>query len=135
MAFSLCDYRADADFEPLRPYVEAITRRVLDEPLPKGTCLNVNFPVPDEGGFKGVRVCRMAWGRWVNETVKCHHVRGYDYWWMAGEYASDEPDAEDTDRWALNNGYVAITPTRIDLTDYEALTTLKSLETSNLLSQ
>ncbi len=132
VAFSLCDYRADADFDPLRPYVEAIARRVLDEQLPKGTCLNVNFPVPAEGGFKGVRVCRMAWGRWINETVKCHHVRGYDYWWMAGEYVSDEPDAEDTDRWALSNGYVAITPTRIDLTDYDALETLKSLETCRL---
>ena len=67
----------------------------------------------------------MAMGRWVNETEKCHHVRGYDYWWMAGEYESDEPDANDTDRWALNHGYVAITPTQIDVTHYGVMKTLK----------
>ena len=46
VAYSLCDYRADADFEPLRPYIVDITRRVLAEGLPRGTCLNVNFPIP-----------------------------------------------------------------------------------------
>ena len=131
VAFSLCDHRADADFEPLRPYIIDITRRILAEGLPKGVCLNVNFPflpIPGHGShacslspYKGVRVCRMAQGRWVNETVKCHHVRGYDYWWMAGNYEGDEPDAEDTDRWALNHGYVAITPTQIDVTAYKAM--------------
>ena len=44
VAFSLCDQHADAEFESLRPYVREITRRVLDEGLPKGVCLNVNFP-------------------------------------------------------------------------------------------
>ena len=126
VAFSLCDPRDDADFEPMRPYVVALTRRVLEEGLPQGVCLNVNFPLLVKGDYRGVRVCRMAWGCWVNETVKCHHVRGYDYWWMAGKYASDEPEAEDTDRWALNHGYVAITPTQIDVTAYEAIEQLKS---------
>ena len=123
VAFSLCDFRADADFEPLRPLVVSITRRVLSEGLPQGACLNVNFP--QTAPYQGVKVCRMAQGRWVNETVKCHHVRGYDYWWMAGHYANDEPEAEDTDRWALDHGYVAITPTRIDVTHYGLLEQMK----------
>lgn len=123
VAFSLCDHSEDADFEPMRPLVVNITQRVLSSGLPQGVCLNVNFPLASS--FKGVRVCRMAQGRWVNETVRCHHVRGYDYWWMAGNYACDEPEAEDTDRWALNNGYVAITPTRIDVTAYEAMDQLR----------
>ena len=29
VAFSLCDHRADADFEPMRPWVVSITQRVL----------------------------------------------------------------------------------------------------------
>lgn len=135
VAYSLCDHRADANFSPLSPYITAITRRVLTEGLPQGVCLNVNFPLTTEQGaksvehpFRGVRVCRMAHGRWVNETAKCHHERGYDYWWMVGNYVSDEPDAGDTDRWALSHGYVAITPTRIDVTAYEAMEQLKVLE-------
>lgn len=119
VAFSLCDPRDDADFEPLRPYVREITEKVLAEGLPKGTCLNVNFPLAE--AFKGVKACRMAHGRWVNEVVKCQHPYGYDYYWMTGEYANDEPDAEDTDYWALRHGYVAVTPTTFDVTAYDMI--------------
>ncbi len=117
VAFSLCDYRSDADFSPLRAYVRSITRKVLDNGLPRGVCLNVNFPVVDE--FQGVRVCRMAKGTWYNESVKMRHPRDYDYYWMTGSYINDEPQADDTDNWALSHGYVAITPTTIDVTDYD----------------
>ena len=119
VAYSLCDHRSDADFEPLRPYVRRFTEKVLSEGLPKGICLNINFPVIEEGDYKGVKVCRMAYGTWSNETTKCHHPRGYDYWWMVGHYRNDEPEQEDTDNWALQHDYVAITPTHMDVTAYE----------------
>ena len=124
VAFSLCDHRDDADFEPLRPFIRTIMAQVLREGLPHGVCLNVNFPLVPM--FQGVRVCRMAPGTWYNEVTKCHHPRGYDYWWMVGSYRNDEPEAEDTDRWALDHGYVAITPTQIDLTAYSAIGQLKA---------
>lgn len=123
VAFSLCDHSDDADFHPLEPLVRQIVRKVLDEGLPKGVCLNVNFPLTDH--YQGVKVCRMAYGTWGNEVVKCHHPRGYDYWWMVGKYTNDEPEAEDTDNWALRHNYVAITPTKIDVTAYEMIEPLK----------
>ncbi len=122
VAFSLCNYDADADFEPMRRIVRDVTRRVIAEGLPKGVCLNVNFPL---GEVKGVRICRMAYGTWYDECVKEHHPRGYDYFWMVGRYRNDEPWAEDTDNWALSHGYVAITPTRIDVTDYQMMAAMK----------
>lgn len=124
LAFSLCTHDWFADFESLRPYIRKIVRKVLDDGLPKGVCLNVNFPVVDQ--FKGVRVCRMALGTWDNEVVKCRHPRGYDYWWMVGRYTNDEPEAEDTDNWALRHGYIAITPTKIDITSYEMIEQMKN---------
>jgi 5'-nucleotidase len=126
VAFSLCDYRDDADFEPMRPYVCQMVQRVLKEGLPMGVCLNINFPLGAQ--FKGIKVCRMAKGTWGNEVTRCHHPRGYDYWWMVGTYTNDEPDAEDTDNWALNHGYIAITPTQIDVTAYEMLAEMKDWE-------
>jgi 5'-nucleotidase len=134
VAYSLCDHHADADFEPLRPYVVKITEQVLRDGLPQGVCLNVNFPLlpgsdgsqPPATGYQGVRVCRMSRGTWFNETTRCRHPRGYDYWWMVGQYQNDEPASTDTDRWALDHGYVAITPTRIDVTAYEAMEQLNN---------
>ncbi len=129
VAFSICDYSENPDFQPLRPLIRQIVSKVLQQGLPRGVCLNVNFPL---GPFKGVRVCRMAYGTWYDECVKEHHPRGYDYYWMVGSYRNDEPQADDTDNWALTNGYVAITPTRIDVTAYEAIEKLKDwkLQTS-----
>ena len=124
VAFSLCDNRPDADFEPLRPYIRDITQRVLSNGLPLGVCLNVNFPLV--GTFQGVRVCRMAKGTWSQEVERRHHPRGYDYWWMTGTYNNDEPEADDTDNWALQHGYIAITPTQTDVTAYQAIDLIRS---------
>lgn len=126
IAFSSCYYNEDANLEPLRPYVQQIVQKVLTDGLPKGVCLNVNFPAKET--FKGLKICRMAFGRWVDEIVKEHHPRNYDYYWVVGRYQNDEPNATDTDQWALNQGYVAITPTRLDVTAYELVDKLKSWE-------
>ena len=119
IAFSLCDYDKDADFEPLRPVVRQIVEKVLKEGLPAGSFLNVNFPAG--GSYNGVRMCRMTKGNWVNEVTGCDHPRGFKYYWLVGNLDNAEPEADDTDQWALRNGYVAITPTTIDVTDYHML--------------
>ncbi len=122
IAFSLCDYDADADFEPMRPIVRELVEEALTKGLPRFTCLNVNVPLVSE--LQGVRYCRMAWGHWRKEVVKCTHpTRTYDYYWMSGFYQNDEPQATDTDDWALEHGYIAITPLTVDMTDHEYLKT------------
>lgn len=124
VAFSSCDYNEEADLSYLHDDVVRIVKYVLSEGLPKYTCLNVNFP--KEYPFKGIQVCRMAHGHWIKEVVKARHPHDYDYYWMAGEYRCEEPDAKDCDRWALDHGYVAITPTTVDVTDYKLKEQLKS---------
>ena len=124
VAFSSCYYNEDANLEPLRPYVTKIVKRVLAEGLPKNVCLNVNFPARET--FEGVEVCRMTEGSWVKEIEQRHHPRGYDYFWVVGQYRNDEPEAPGTDQWSLNRGYVAITPTTIDVTAYEAMEMVKN---------
>ena len=123
VAFSNCNYDEEASQEPLRHYIREIVNNVLAEKLPRGVCLNVNFPNTDK--FLGVKVCRMTYGRWINEVVKCHHPRGYDYYWMTGEYANDEVGAEGTDQQALAEGYVAITPTTMDVTAYDFMASVE----------
>lgn len=123
VAFSSCYYDEEANLEPLRPYVQQIVRKVLTESLPKGVCLNVNFPARQH--FEGVKICRMTFGSWVEEIDKRSHPRGYDYYWVVGRYHNDEPGVEGTDQYALNNGYVAITPTKVDVTAYDFMKQLQ----------
>lgn len=114
IAFSLCNHSSSADFTPLRPYLIDMTFKAIAMGMPPFTCLNINFP--NRPKFEGVKICRMAKSRWVNETVRRTHPYAGDYFWLVGECVELEPEATDTDRWALAHGYVAVTPTTLDVT-------------------
>lgn len=125
VAFSLCDHRMDANFEPLRPYLVDFMFKAIAVGLPEFTCLNINFPLAPN--FRGIKVCRMAHSRWQNEVEHRTHPYGGDYYWLAGECRELEPEAEDTDRWALANDYVAVTPTQLDVTARELVSLLREI--------
>lgn len=125
IAFSLCDHSPEADFTPLKPYLVDFVFKSIAAGLPPFTCLNINFPKLKK--FKGVKVCRMAKSRWTKEIAKRKHPYAGNYYWLVGETLELEPQATDTDRWALENGYVAITPTRLDVSDYHLIEVLKTL--------
>ena len=123
IAFSLCDYDADADFTPMDTVVRMLCEHVLHNGMPKGTFLNVNVPkVSAAEELKGLRMCRMSRGEWLNEVETLadrHDEHGNPVCVLRGYYSSREPEAEDTDAWALRNGYVAVTPATIDITAYD----------------
>lgn len=128
IGFSLCNHHADADFTPTLSVIRQLTQHVLEKGLSGGVCLNVNFP--DIPAYRGVRVCRQTQGVWVNEYVGRAHPRGGTYYWMMGEYRNEEVGVEGTDHWALDNGYVAVTPTQIDVTAYQEMERLTDLNTT-----
>lgn len=115
VGFSLCDHRPDADFKHAVPYVRRIAEEVLRRGLPEGVCLNVNFPAVLS--YKGVKVCRQTRGQWTNEWAERHHPNGESYYWLTGDFEPEERE-EGSDRRALEEGCVAITPTQIDMTAY-----------------
>lgn len=116
IGFSLCNHDMGADFEATGPYIRKIASMVLEKGLPPLTCLNVNFP--DTTDIKGIKICEQAKGCWTNEWEVCSRQNDRNYFWLTGEFADHEPENEKNDHWALANGYVAITPTTVDLTAY-----------------
>lgn len=120
IAFSLCDHSPEANFEPLRPYIVDLMFKAISIGMPPMTCLNVNFPKVSK--FKGVKVCRMAHSRWINEFCQRKDPRtGAPYYWLTGESVNLDEGAQDTDQWALANDFVAVTPTTFDCTAYGLL--------------
>ena len=104
IGFSLCNYRWDADFNPALPFVEKITKRVIEEGLPEGVCLNVNIPFNEGEAIKGMRVCRQANGTWLEEFDERSDPGGRPYFWLKGVFARIG-NGDDTDEWALEHGY------------------------------
>ena len=126
IAFSSGRLEADADFSAMKPYIIKIVKHVAANGLPYGTLLNVNAGPYDE--FKGIRLCKMGMGQWYDEWQEAVHPHGWHYFWIAGYYQSNDPEDEDTDSWAFSNGYVAVTPIKLDFTDYDALKSLEGLD-------
>lgn len=82
--------------------------------------LNVNFP--QYPPYKSIKICRQTIGCWEREWCSCQHPRGgADLYWITGHFSNHEPESTDTDKWALDNGYIAITPIQIDMTAYPLL--------------
>ncbi|MFA6832607.1 MAG: 5'/3'-nucleotidase SurE [Bacteroidaceae bacterium] len=123
IGFSLCNHGADANFEPTKEYIQKIVTTVLEKGLPPLVCLNVNFP--DQQDLKGVKVCEQAKGHWHKEWEACPRLHDKNYFWLTGEFANMDLENDRSDSWALSHGYVAVTPTTVDLTAYNYMDELR----------
>ena len=124
-ALSVDDHSPDADMSVAVREAETIIANLLERGLPPGICLNINFPRMAPEKFKGLRVCRQTNGVWREEFQKRTDPHGKDYYWLTGEFSNREPGETDTDEWAMANGYGAIVPIRIDITDLHQVEELK----------
>ncbi len=130
IGFSLLDYSAGADFEPGKPYIRQIMEYCLENGMGPGKLLNVNIPALPEAQIRGIKICRQADARWIEEFVESRDPRGQPYYWLTGRFANED-HAEDTDMWALERGYVSVVPSMHDLTDYEGVKLLQDLPAVN----
>lgn len=124
IAFSLCSHEPNANFEPAGPYVRQIIRKVLEKGLPPLTLLNVNIPAVKE--LKGIKICEQTKGLWTNEWENFAHREDAHYYWLTGDFVNTDENNEHNDHWALNNGYVAVTPTTVDITAYSLMEEMES---------
>jgi 5'-nucleotidase len=125
IGFSLLDYSMEADFEPAKKYVALLVKECLKNGLPKGVVLNVNIPKLKNNEIKGIRVCRQANAHWEEKFDKRTNPLGRDYYWLTGEFVNEDK-GEDTDEWALHNGYLSVVPVQFDLTAHHAIKDLNT---------
>ncbi len=113
IAFSTPVGKTEPDFALLEPFVERVLGNLLE--IEGLSLFNVNLPE------NPVDI------RWTRQSVRLydgHIMPGTDpmgrkhYWFTVSPL---EPAEEGTDRWAVEQGYVSITPLRLDLTHEEQL--------------
>ncbi|MFL1013060.1 5'/3'-nucleotidase SurE [Flavisericum labens] len=125
IGFSLLNYEWNAEFEASKPYVKSIAKQVLKHGLPNGIVLNVNIPNVPKEGIKGIKICRQAKANWVEEFDKRQTPHGKDYYWLTGKFVNLD-GGEDTDEWALENGYISLVPSQFDLTAHHFIKEMNS---------
>lgn len=124
IGFSLDDFAFQADFSHTRSYVKTIAEQVLKNGLPKNTLLNVNFPNASQS-IKGIKVCRQANAKWFESFDERLDPYEREYFWMTGKFELNDK-GEDTDVFALTNGYVSVVPTQFDMTAHHAIPELNT---------
>lgn len=125
LAVSLASFSA-TDYKPAARFVAQFLQNFRFE---QGL-ININIPPLLEKEWKGIRVTKL--GKAVYENVFEHRKAPYgkEYYWQAGTM-SPEVDQE-TDLYAIQEGYVSLTPMHSDLTDYLKIDGLR--KTINSLS-
>lgn len=116
IGFSLLDYRHEADFTIAAEVAHKLAKKMLANPMPAHTLLNVNIPKVSREDYKGIKICRQAYAKWQEEFDRRTDPRGKDYYWMTGKFINMDTGT-DTDVEALAQGYASVVPVKFDLTD------------------
>lgn len=142
IAVSLDDFYSDADFSAVEELFPAIFEKLVKNATGRfGILYNVNFPNCSSAEIKGIKVCNMAYVHWedeyrhYNEFMRqfklepkpedieyLHRVEpGSEVYIMVGDMVVNPGNPENSDHLMLQQGYITITPEKLDTTDYEEL--------------
>lgn len=126
IGFSIDDHRQDVDLSQFEKYIPELTKHILDHYIPYGVCYNINAPVGEIKGIQWTRQCKMHWEK---EMVRAkdddgnviNDEQGQPLYEMTGSFINHEPEATDTDLYAMEHGMISIQPCTIDMTAYKQL--------------
>ena len=118
IAFSAPDFGDDDSLRALRPHVEDVIARLIQRPDLE--LVNVNFPARP----RGVRYTKQSVRHYAGQIEKAHDPQGRDIFWFVPRPV-ERPDP-DTDRCAIEDDFISITPLRLDLTDHRELESLRA---------
>ena len=126
IAASLSAAASPSDLVFAAEEVLGAARRVKQYGLPPNTFLNVNIPPVPAGGYKGYQVTTQAMMRGGQESfAEMKHPSGRTLYWSVCKEGVTAPQG--TDAWAVENGFVSVTPMRLGETDPSQTETLRAI--------
>jgi 5'-nucleotidase len=109
---------AEPDFEPFKPWIRRVLETMLDEHAL--SLVNVNLPRHP----RGLVWTRASVRRYDGRIVPTAHPLGRELFWFT--VTPVEGAEEGTDRWAVEQGWISLTPLRLDLTDEQQLQQMRA---------
>jgi 5'-nucleotidase len=112
IAASMAEAGDPRDWSSTAQQVLAVVRQAKAHRLPANSFLNVNVPATPPGGYKGFQVTSQAMMLGGTESfAEMKHPSGRTIYWSLYREGVNAPPG--TDIWAVENGYVSITPLRV----------------------
>ncbi len=110
----------DMDFDGAARIAGRILASIVERGMKPGLVYNVNIPELKPGWPRGVRVARQSVQQIDERIEKRSDPSGRSYYWLSGDF-KNIGDESDTDRHAIAEGYVNVTPLQFNLTDATTL--------------
>lgn len=113
IAFSTPSQKDEINFSPIKPYIAKVLEFLLKEGSPE--LVNVNLPADP----KGILWTRQSVRHYDGLVKASQDPMGREHFWFT--VVPIEVTEKNTDRWAMENDMVSLTPLRLDLTDEDQL--------------
>lgn len=123
IAVSMVSEKKVSHWESACEAVVWLIDRILSEPLPADTILNVNVPDLPWEQISGFQATRLGHRHRAERVIEAEDPRGRPIFWI-GPPGSEQDAGPGTDFHAVKNGFISVTPLHVDLTRYTALDTL-----------
>ncbi|MGI9309548.1 MAG: 5'/3'-nucleotidase SurE [Gammaproteobacteria bacterium] len=101
-----------------------LIERLLRDPLPADTILNINVPDVPYGELQGFEATRLGNRHRSEPVVRMADPKGRDVYWV-GPAGAEQDAGPGTDFNAVEGGRVSVTPLQVDLTRHGALQNLE----------
>jgi len=101
-----------------------LIKHMLEHPLPADTILNVNVPDLPLEQIRGFEVTRLGFRHKSEPAIKQLDPKQRPIYWI-GPSGPGHDAGPGTDFHAVANGFVSVTPLKIDLTDHRSLPPLR----------
>lgn len=119
IAVSLVTFK-DFDFRAAAAFTATLVERIAHGGIPPKTLLNVNVPPAAKHDLKGWQITRMGKRHYSENIVERIDPRGGKYYWIGGDDLGFA-DESGTDCKAVHEGFISVTPLKVDFTDYQLL--------------
>lgn len=124
VAMSLASHDSDY-FDAAVQVAIDLFKQLKHQPLPPDTILNVNVPNLPINDIRGYQSTRLGQRHKAEPVIKAFDPRGNQVYWV-GPAGPEQDAGPGTDFYAINHGYVSVTPLKIDLTHHQAIADLNN---------
>lgn len=124
IAVSLCS-KTQTYYDTAAHVAVEVIKSLPSHPLAKNEIININVPDVPLSELKGVKACRLGNRHKAESMTRQSDPWGREIFWY-GKLGLERDAGPETDFYAVNNGYAAITPLTVDMTAHKSLISLQS---------
>ncbi len=131
VAVSLClghhSEIVEMNWDTAAGFIKLFVPMVMKRNVPLNHIMNVNVPNIKPSEIKGMKISKQGLRYYTDMITDRVDPRNRHYYWLGGEYKGFE-NIPGSDCVHVDQGYISVTPLKIDSTDYALLEELKSWE-------